>query len=62
MSGKDGINNVRYIVVMHSVCFKARRQNEQDKRVQMNECDIQLSFNTGITYQKADAAGTPLSD
>ena len=35
MSGQDGTNNVRYIIVMHSVRFKARRQNEQDKLVQM---------------------------
>ena len=35
MSGQDGIINVSYIIVMHSVRFKARRQNEQDKLVQM---------------------------
>jgi len=34
MSGQDGINNVRYIIAMHSVRFKARRQKEQDRLVQ----------------------------
>ena len=34
MSGEDGIINVSYIIVMHSVHFKARGENEQDKLVQ----------------------------
>ncbi len=33
MSGQDSISNVRYIIFMHSVRFKARRQKEQDRLV-----------------------------
>ena len=60
MSGQDGIRNVNYNILMHSVRFKARRQNEQDNFVHMQY--VRYTTCTGITCSKADAAGTPLTD